>query len=495
MARPVIATLFPHLSSIVQPLSGEYGGRRSLLETLPFVRGYGVEIGMIIDVAEAVGVRGMAQVDLGTRIHRNRDLDDLGPQALVVLQTALDRAGVRCENPATLVRPGRPPLVRTFGELPPLATLPDLLAGPAPEPPPPPRRARRPPLPPAPAPRRHLTGTGCRSFAVLRTLGRMPAAGNASGRPPYADRVTAPPRLTVRGRALDLDRARAHGHRQRHARLVLRQRRAPHHRGPRRPWPSSRWRRGRTVIDVGGQSGITGVPEVPVDEEIARVVPVVAGLHAAAPDVVISVDTYRPAVVEAVLDAGAADRQRHQRPAVPRGGGPGGRAPGPGWSSCTPARGPSTRCSTTRCTPRRAASRPTWSASCAERLDAAEAAGVPEEATILDPGPDFAKTPAQTVEVLRRLDAVPALGRPLLLALSRKDFIGAVTGRPAPRAAGRHPGGGRPRARPRRRRDRTVLRVHDVGRGRPTTWRWRRCWPAARTCRAETRLADHLRRT
>ena len=111
MARPVIATLFPHLSSIVQPLSGEYGGRRELLEQLPFVRGYGVEMGMLVDVAEAVGVKGMAQVDLGTRIHRNRDLDDLGPQALVVLQTALDRAAVRSENPATLVRPGMPPLV------------------------------------------------------------------------------------------------------------------------------------------------------------------------------------------------------------------------------------------------------------------------------------------------------------------------------------------------------------------------------------------------
>ena len=55
-----------------------------------------------------------AQVDLGTRIHRNRDLDDLGPQALVVLQTALDRAGVRYENPATLVRPGRPPYDTTL---------------------------------------------------------------------------------------------------------------------------------------------------------------------------------------------------------------------------------------------------------------------------------------------------------------------------------------------------------------------------------------------
>jgi glucosyl-3-phosphoglycerate synthase len=129
MARPVIATLFPHLSAIVQPLSGEFGGRRTLLEQLPFVRGYGVDIGLLIDVADAVGVAGMAQVDLGTRVHRNRDLDDLGPQSLVVLQTALDRAAVRSANPATLVRPGHPPLVRGFGELPPVASLPEPTAG------------------------------------------------------------------------------------------------------------------------------------------------------------------------------------------------------------------------------------------------------------------------------------------------------------------------------------------------------------------------------
>jgi glucosyl-3-phosphoglycerate synthase len=135
MARPVIATLFPHLSSIVQPLSGEFGGRRTLLEQLPFVRGYGVDIGLLIDVADAVGVAGMAQVDLGTRVHRNRDLDDLGPQALVVLQTALDRAGVRYENPATLVRPGHPGVARRFGELPPLAGLPELIEQPSPPPP------------------------------------------------------------------------------------------------------------------------------------------------------------------------------------------------------------------------------------------------------------------------------------------------------------------------------------------------------------------------
>ena len=123
MARPVLATLFPHLSTVVQPLSGEFGGRRDLLERLPFVRGYGVDLGLLIDVAEAVGPTGIVQVDLGTRVHRNRALDELGPQALTVLQTALDRAGIRASNPATLLRPGRPPLVRHFAELPPLATL------------------------------------------------------------------------------------------------------------------------------------------------------------------------------------------------------------------------------------------------------------------------------------------------------------------------------------------------------------------------------------
>lgn len=123
MARPLLATLFPHLASIRQPLSGEYAGRRSLLEQLPFVRGYGVDLAMLIDVAEVAGTQAIAQVDLGTRIHRNRQLDQLGPQALVVLQAALNRAGVPSADPAILVRPGRDPLPVTFGELPPLAAL------------------------------------------------------------------------------------------------------------------------------------------------------------------------------------------------------------------------------------------------------------------------------------------------------------------------------------------------------------------------------------
>jgi glucosyl-3-phosphoglycerate synthase len=143
MARPILATLFPHLSTIVQPLSGEFGGRRELLERLPFVRGYGVDIGLLIDAAEAVGAAGLVQVDLGTRVHRNRPLDELGPQALTVLQTALDRSGVRYENPATLLRPGVPPLVRAFAELPPLATLPAVVEGPPERPP---RKAPSPPV-------------------------------------------------------------------------------------------------------------------------------------------------------------------------------------------------------------------------------------------------------------------------------------------------------------------------------------------------------------
>jgi dihydropteroate synthase len=72
-----------------------------------------------------------------------------------------------------------------------------------------------------------------------------------------------------------------------------------------------------------------------------------------------------------------------------------------------------------------------------ERMSLARAQGMDAEQLVLDPGPDFAKTPAQTVAVLRRLDRLRELGRPLLLAVSRKDFIGAVTGRrPRERDAG-----------------------------------------------------------
>jgi glucosyl-3-phosphoglycerate synthase len=105
MARPVISSLFPHLADFVQPLSGEYAGRRSLLESVPFVEGYGVEIGLLIDLVARFGMDAMAQADLGVREHRNRPLEELGPQAMAVLVTALRRAGMPIDRRlAALVR-------------------------------------------------------------------------------------------------------------------------------------------------------------------------------------------------------------------------------------------------------------------------------------------------------------------------------------------------------------------------------------------------------
>jgi glucosyl-3-phosphoglycerate synthase len=105
VARPLLSALFPNLAHIIQPLGGEYAGRRSLLEMLPFVEGYGVEIGLLIDLAAEFGVGTIAQADLGVREHRNRSIDDLAPQAMEVLVTALRRAGVaRGDVRSTLVR-------------------------------------------------------------------------------------------------------------------------------------------------------------------------------------------------------------------------------------------------------------------------------------------------------------------------------------------------------------------------------------------------------
>jgi glucosyl-3-phosphoglycerate synthase len=124
VARPLLALLFPHLTSIVQPLGGEYAGRRELLEQLPFVEGYGVDIALLIDIAAGFGTDVIAQVDLGTRVHRNRPLDELSPQATAVMQTALRRAGSSAASRATLVRPGLEPMEIVASELPPLAAIP-----------------------------------------------------------------------------------------------------------------------------------------------------------------------------------------------------------------------------------------------------------------------------------------------------------------------------------------------------------------------------------
>jgi glucosyl-3-phosphoglycerate synthase len=123
VARPVIALLHPGLSDVVQPLAGEYAARREVLECLPFVQGYGVDIGLLIDVAHHFGLDAIAQVDLGRRVHRNRSLDELSPQALSVMRTALERAGVHAVNPAVLLRPGLAPVACAHVERPPLAHL------------------------------------------------------------------------------------------------------------------------------------------------------------------------------------------------------------------------------------------------------------------------------------------------------------------------------------------------------------------------------------
>ena len=123
LARPLLSLYFPELAEIAQPLAGEYAGRRALLERLPFVVGYGVDVALLIDAMRAVGIERIAQVDLGIRHHRNRTLDELGPQALAVGQAILDRAGVRPPGTAVLHRPGREPLPVPMHERPPLTSL------------------------------------------------------------------------------------------------------------------------------------------------------------------------------------------------------------------------------------------------------------------------------------------------------------------------------------------------------------------------------------
>ncbi len=132
VARPILSVLFPHLAGFIQPLGGEYAGRRSLLEQVPFVEGWGVEIGLLVDIVERVGLGATAQVDLGVREHRNRPLDDLGPQATAILATALRRAGLSHIERAALTRfteAFEPETVDVeVRERPPIATIPEYQA-------------------------------------------------------------------------------------------------------------------------------------------------------------------------------------------------------------------------------------------------------------------------------------------------------------------------------------------------------------------------------
>jgi glucosyl-3-phosphoglycerate synthase len=93
VARPLLSRLFPELARILQPCGGEYAGRRAVLAALAFEPGYGVDVGLLIDIANRHGAGAIAQVDLGVRVHRNRPLADLAPAAYEVVDVVLDRAG------------------------------------------------------------------------------------------------------------------------------------------------------------------------------------------------------------------------------------------------------------------------------------------------------------------------------------------------------------------------------------------------------------------
>ncbi len=184
---------------------------------------------------------------------------------------------------------------------------------------------------------------------------------------------------------------------------------------------------GAGIIDVGGESGVTTAPPVPAAEEIERVVPVIERIVAAGPGVLVSVDTHKAEVAEGAVRAGAAMVNDVSGLADPR------------LAAVCAASGAALVIAHTRAAPKTKRLDPGLyggdvagdvAAFLEARMAAAVAQGVREEQILLDPGPDFAKTPAQTVAALRGLDRVLALGRPVLLALSRKDFIGAITGRP-----------------------------------------------------------------
>lgn len=94
VARPLLSALRPELTCLLQPLGGEYAGTRELLTSLPFAPGYGVEIGLLVDTYDRLGLDAIAQVNLGVRTHRNRPLTELAAMSRQVIATLLSRCGI-----------------------------------------------------------------------------------------------------------------------------------------------------------------------------------------------------------------------------------------------------------------------------------------------------------------------------------------------------------------------------------------------------------------
>jgi dihydropteroate synthase len=186
---------------------------------------------------------------------------------------------------------------------------------------------------------------------------------------------------------------------------------------------------GAAIVDVGGESGVTDLPPVAAGEEIARVVPLVERL--ASDGILVSVDTWKGEVASAAVEAGAAivnDVSGLRDPEL---------------ADVCAAGGAGLVITHTRAEPKVKAF-PGYDDVAAdvlgflrERIELARERRVGEEQVVLDPGPDLSKTPAETVAALRELPALRELGRPILLAVSRKDFVGALTWRSP---AGRLPG-------------------------------------------------------
>lgn len=104
LARPLLNALWPELAGLVQPLSGEYAGRRSLLTAVPFSTGYGVELALLVDTLRSLGVDAIAQVDVGRRVHRNQSVEALSRMAFAIARVALERAGTQGGATSPLLR-------------------------------------------------------------------------------------------------------------------------------------------------------------------------------------------------------------------------------------------------------------------------------------------------------------------------------------------------------------------------------------------------------
>ncbi len=124
VARPLLSLFAPELSTLSQPLSGEFAGRRAVLEAIPFVQGWGVEIAMLFDIAAIAGADTIGQVDLGVRHHRHRSLHELSVQAAEVMASALSR--INPDHPfdfPVLTRADGSVVPLNLAERPPVASL------------------------------------------------------------------------------------------------------------------------------------------------------------------------------------------------------------------------------------------------------------------------------------------------------------------------------------------------------------------------------------